>query len=64
MSNEWTSSTTIQVKAERRDQLEQLLLSLQAIEGRRIDLREVADRVLIAGLDALNAPVPSNGVAV
>lgn len=53
MSSEWTSSTTMQVKIERRDQLEQLQLKLQAQEGRRIDLREVADRALVAGIASL-----------
>ena len=53
MSSEWTTTTTMQVKVERRDQLEQLQLKLQAQEGRRIDLREVADRALVAGIASL-----------
>lgn len=53
MSSEWTNTTTVQVKTERRDQLEQLQLKLQAQEGRRIDLREVADRALVAGIASL-----------
>lgn len=53
VSSEWTNTTTLQVKAERRDQLEQLQLKLQAQEGRRIDLREMADRALVAGIASL-----------
>lgn len=53
MSSDWTSLTTIQVKNERRDQLEQLQFKLQAQEGRRIDLRDVADRALEVGLTVL-----------
>jgi len=53
VSSEWTNTTTVQVKTERRDQLEQLQLKLQAQEGRRIDLREVADRALVAGIASL-----------
>lgn len=53
MSSEWTTTTTVQIKSERRDELEQLQFKLQAQEGRRIDLREVADRALVAGLAAL-----------
>ena len=64
MSSEWLSSTTIQVKTQRREELIQLQLKLQASEEKRIDLRDVVDRVLVAGMDALNAPVPSNGVVV
>lgn len=63
MSSEWQNLTTVQVKAERRDDLIQLQIVLQANEGRRIDLRDVVDRVIIAGLAALNTPIPSNGVA-
>jgi hypothetical protein len=64
VSSEWLSSTTIQVKTQRREELIQLQLKLQASEEKRIDLRDVVDRVLVAGMDALNAPVPSNGVVV
>lgn len=53
MSSEWMNTTTVQVKTERRDQLVQLQLKLQAQEGRRIDLREVADRALVAGISSL-----------
>ena len=53
MSSEWTTTTTMQVKIERRDQLEQLQLKLQAQEGRRIALREVPDRALVAGIASL-----------
>lgn len=53
MSSEWTTTTTVQIKSERRDQLEQLQLKIQAQEGRRIDLREIADRALVAGIASL-----------
>lgn len=64
VSSDWQNLTTVQVKTQRREELVQLQIKLQAMEEQRIDLRDVIDRVLVAGLDALNAPVPSNGVAV
>ena len=62
MSSEWTNSTTLQVKSERRDQLEQLQFKLQVFEGRRIELREVADKALEVGLAVLGmTSLPKEG---
>lgn len=62
MSSEWTNSTTLQVKSERRNQLEQLQFKLQVLEGRRIELREVADKALEVGLTVLGlTSVPKEG---
>lgn len=64
MSSDWQSFRTVTVKTQRHEELIKLQIKLQAMEEQRIDLRDVIDRVLVAGLDALNTPVPSNGVAV
>ena len=62
MSSEWTNSTTLQVKSERRNQLEQLQFKLQVLEGRRIELREVADKTLEVGLTVLGiTSLPKEG---
>ena len=62
MSSEWTNSTTLQVKSERRNQLEQLQFKLQVLEGRRIELREVADKTLEVGLGVLGiTSLPKEG---
>lgn len=62
MSSEWTNSTTLQVKSERRNQLEQLQFKLQVLEGRRIELREVADKALEVGLTVLGlTSLPKEG---
>ena len=62
MSSEWTNSTTLQVKSERRNQLEQLQFKLQVLEGRRIELHEVADKALEVGLTVLGlTSLPKEG---
>ena len=63
MSSEWTHSTTLQMKSERRNQLEQLQFKLQVLEGRRIELREVADKTLEVGLTVLGiSSLPKEGM--
>ena len=56
--------TTVQILAERRDQIERLQLQAQANEGQVILLRDFTDRVLLAGLDALAPIIAPNGAFV
>lgn len=54
MSNEWMNSTTVQIKANRREEIDQMRLRLSQAEGRVLELREVVDTVLAAGLAELH----------
>lgn len=56
MSSEWKDATTVQVKAERREQLDALRLRLSNASGKVVELREATDMALLAGLTALLAP--------
>ena len=52
----------MRAQKKRRNQLEQLQFKLQVLEGRRIELREVADKALEVGLTVLGlTSLPKEG---
>jgi len=59
VSSEWQDSTTMQMKATRRQELETLRLALSGEQGRMLLLRDVLDLVIEAGLQALSQPEDS-----
>lgn len=56
MTSEWQESTTVQVKAARRQALEELRLRMIGEQGRMMPLRDVLDMVLNAGLASMSEP--------
>ena len=61
MSSDWQDSTTVQVKATKRQQVEDLRLRLIGERQEMIPLRDLIDQVLDAGLAALSQPSTANG---
>lgn len=54
MSSDWRDTTTMQIKMGRRKQLDVLRMVMSAQQGEMLDLREVLDQVLEAGISALS----------
>ncbi len=54
MANDWNDSTTVQVKADRRQELEALRLQVIGERQEVIALRDLVDQVLEAGLASLS----------
>ncbi len=50
---DWTGSTTVQITNTQRKRLAELQIGMMSEAGHVIPLRDVVDRVLSAGLDAL-----------
>ena len=61
VSSEWQESTTVQMKAARRQALEELRLRLIGEQGRMLPLRDVLDLVLDAGLASLSESSMGDG---
>lgn len=59
--NDWQDTTTVQVKTERRQQLESLRLRMIGEQQQIVPLRDLIDQVLDAGLAALSQPSTTNG---
>lgn len=56
---DWTGSTTVQITNTQRKRLAELQISMMSEAGHVIPLRDVVDRVLIAGLNSLS--IHTNG---
>lgn len=63
MSSDWKDATTVQVKAERRAQLNTLCLRLSNESGQMVNLREATDIALATGLTALLTPQEDQAAA-